>query len=116
MLNLFGNPGKSKEEIEIQQLKKSFNEAIASLNKSIESTGSKSDIKKISAQVRGRIKTFDIGCKSLFKRMKTIEQHVKNKELLIKNVNTKIIAMSIILGHANEVIGEENKIESTENL
>jgi hypothetical protein len=41
MLNLFGNLGKPKEEIEVQQLKKSLEEALVSLQNSIEVVASK---------------------------------------------------------------------------
>jgi hypothetical protein len=103
MLNLFGNLGKPKEEIEVQQLKKSLEDILVSLQKSIEVVASKNDINQISNHIRWKLKTLNNGYQSLVKKIKIVEHHVKNKELLIGNFNTKVITMSNILGHAKEL-------------
>ena len=67
MLNLFGNPGKSKEETEFQRLKESLNMTLGNLNEIIASISKIGDIKELSTQVNERVKTFDGGYKILFK-------------------------------------------------
>ena len=51
MINLFGNPRKTREETEFQLLKESLNKTIVNLNEVISSTTKIGDIKEMSANV-----------------------------------------------------------------
>jgi DNA repair exonuclease SbcCD ATPase subunit len=108
---LFGNYGKTKEEIKLQQLKEELEIVANNLQESIKKAPSREEISNLCTYTRSKLNNYNKCFNDLGKKVRAIEFHVKIKESLIDNVNKKIFFMGKFLGRAGDVFKYEDFVK-----
>jgi hypothetical protein len=98
MVSLFGNYGKTKEEIKLRQFKEELEEVANKLQEAIKNAPNREEISNLCNYTRSKLKNYNKCFNDFGKKIRAVEYHAKVKESLIDNVNKNIFFMGKFLG------------------
>jgi hypothetical protein len=96
LVSLFGNYGKTREEIKLQQFKEELEEVANKLQEAIKEAPNRVEISNLSNYTRSKLKSYNKCFNDIGKKIRVVEYHAKVKESLIDNVNKKILHGKVI--------------------
>jgi hypothetical protein len=103
LLSLFGNHGKTKEEIKLEHFKEELEKVVSNLQEAIKGAPSRDNIHNPCTYTRSKLKNYNKFFNDINKKVRAVEHHGKFKESLIDNINNKKLFMCKFLGHAGSV-------------
>ena len=123
LMNLLGNPGKTKEEVEVEELKGYFNEIVKNLGNVVEKLPNRKNMDLACSSTSALVRKMNVKFPMLAEKIFSLEDHVKTKEKSLRDVHNKISSMSNYLGHTKDVIktpyvwknDETTKVEELKN-
>jgi hypothetical protein len=108
LVSLFGNYGKTKEDIKLQQFKEELEEVANKLQEAIKKAPNREEISNLCNYTRSKLKNYNKSFNNFGKKIRAVEYRAKVKERLIENVNKKIFFMGKFLGRAGDVFKYED--------
>jgi hypothetical protein len=93
LVSLFGNYGKTKDEIKLQQFKEELEEVANKLQEAIKEAPNRKEISNLCTYIRSKLKNYNKCFNDFGKKIRAVEYHAKVKESIIDNVNKKIFFM-----------------------
>jgi Tfp pilus assembly protein PilO len=97
-VSLFGNQGKTKEEIKLQKFKDELEEVANKLQEAIKEAPNREEISNLCTYTHSKLKNYNKCFNNFGKKVRAMEYHAKVKESLIDNVNKKIFFIGKFLG------------------
>jgi hypothetical protein len=110
-MSLFGNHGKTKEEIKLQQFKEDLENVVGNLQEAIKIAPSRDNINNLCTYTRSKLKNSNECFNDIGKKVRAVENHVKINGSLIGNVHKKTLFMSKLLVHDGSLIKYEEEEE-----